>query len=204
MNGRQIERATVSRMGRGTGCAGLLLCAAISGWAGCQAAPTRIDLVTYDPDGSAQRHYADFQEGYYRLTSNGGIELALRCEQPSQKDPTQTITQVVYLKAFWIPRPGKTFAEPSQLNAHLYYAVWTPPTGVRYDGAGFATFHLDSSSAILTGRIESGILSPRFRVGNAAEPFGTARFTGRFQAREDPGRVIALLQKLESEFSRPL
>jgi len=171
---------------------------------GCQAERTRINLVTYDADGTAHRHYADFQEGYYRLSSHGGIELVLRSEQPSRIDPTQTITQVVYLKAFWIPQPGTTFVESSQINAQLQYAVWTPPTGVRYDGAGFASFHLDRRRSILTGRIESGSLTPRFRAGNAVEPFGTARFTGRFRATQDPARVVSLVQWLQSCFGHAL
>jgi hypothetical protein len=185
-------------------CAYVFTCAASLWLSACGATPRRIDVVTYDPDGTAHTHYADFSEGYYRLSPNGGIDLVLHCQQPSGVDPTQTITQAVYLKAFWIPRPGKTFADSSQINARLYYAVWTPPTGVRYDGAGFAIFQLDASNGILTGQIESGILTPRFRLGNAVEPFGTARFTGRFEAREDPARVVALTQQIGSQFSRPL
>jgi hypothetical protein len=171
---------------------------------GCRVQQTRIDLVTYDPDGTAHRHYADFEEAYYHRSPSGGIELVLRSEQPSKLDPTQTITQVVHLKAFWVPKPGTTFVESSQINAHLRYAIWTPPTGVRYDGAGFASFRLDQRQSILTGRIESGTLSPRFRAGNAVEPFGTARLSGQFRAEKDPARVVALVQWLQSHFSRRL
>jgi len=171
---------------------------------GCKGEETRIDLTTFDQNGQVQRHYAEFRRASYRLSGGGTLELVLRSERPSNIDPTQTITQIVYLKSFWTPRPGTTFAEASQINARVQYALITPPTGVRYDGGGFISYSLKRRTREIVGKIESGTLSPRLRMGDAVEPFGTARFTGTFCATENPRDVVTVVQMLESQFSQPI
>jgi len=171
---------------------------------GCTGGETRIDLTTFDKNGQARRHYAEFRRASYRLSGGGTLELVLRSERPSSIDPTQTITQVVYLKSFWTPRPGTTYAEASQINARVQYALITPPTGVRYDGGAFLSYSLKRRTREIVGKIESGTLSPRLRMGDAVEPFGAARFTGTFCATENPRDVVTAVQMLESQFSRPI
>ena len=107
--------------------------------AGCASKASRIDLTTYDDAGRAQQHYSYFQRASYHLSPGGLLEIVMRVERQSTIDPTQTITQILYLKTFWNPHPGVTYVEPSQINARVQYAMLTPPTGVRYDGAAFLT-----------------------------------------------------------------
>ncbi len=170
--------------------------------AGCGTSGGRLDLTTYNEQGRPQRHYTEFRRAFYRWGPGGTVDLVLRAERPSSVDPTQTITQVVYVKSFWSPRPGTTFVEATQINARVQYAMLTPPTGVRYDGAAFVSFKLDKHSGRLTGEFESGSLSPRLRMGDAVEPFGPARFTGTFSAEENPRDVVNAVQTLEGQFSK--
>ena len=172
---------------------------------GCEAPHTsRLDFTLFESDGRVNRHYANFSEAFYRMSAGGTLELVLRTEKPSTIDPTQTITQILYLKSFWRPVPGTTFVEATQINARVQYAVLTPPTGVRYDGGAFVSYKIDKRTGMLTGDIESGSLSPKFRMGDAVEPFGAARFTGHVRATEKPRDVVSTLQMLESQFSRPI
>jgi hypothetical protein len=164
---------------------------------------TRIDLTTFEPDGSPRHHYTDFQQASYKMTATGTLELVMRSEQPSSLDPTQTISQVLYLKSFWTPKPGTTHVEASLINTRVRYALLTPPTGVCYHGGAFVSYKLDRPSGVLTGVIESGTLAPRFRMGDAATPFGPARFTGTFRATENPRDVVAAIQMLDTRFDRP-
>jgi len=170
---------------------------------GCNDPETRIDLMTFDENGQAQKHYAEFRRASFRLSHGGALELVLRSEQPSSIDPTQTITQILYVKSLWTPKPGITFAEESQINARVQYAIITPPTGVRYDGGGFISYARKRRSREIVGKIESGTLAPRLRMGDAIEPFGTARFNGTFCAVENPRDVVTAVQMLESQFSKP-
>jgi len=165
---------------------------------------TRLDLTVFEQDGRQHHHYTDFSAASYELSPGGTLELVLRSERPSSLDPTQTITQILYLKTFWQPMPGTTYVEASQINARVQYAMLTSPTGVRYDGGAFISFSIDKRTGILTGRIESGSLAPRFRMGDAVEPFGAARFTGTVRATERPRDVVNTLQMLESQFSQPI
>jgi len=172
--------------------------------AGCGSSQTRIDLTTFDQDGRARNHYAEFRRASYQLSPGGTLKLVLRSAEPSMKDPTQTITQIVYVKSLWTPRPGTTFANASQINARVQYAIITPPTGVRYDGGAFLSYKLKRRTREMVGKIESGTLAPRLRMGDAVEPFGAARFTGTFCATENSRDVVAAVQMLESQFSQPV
>ncbi len=167
---------------------------------GCAPKGTRLEFTTFGRDNTSRQFYGEYTEAYYRQMGNGTIELLLRAEAPSSLDPKQSITQLIYLKTFWKPRPGVTAAEPSQINAHVQYAMLTPPTGVRYDGSAFLLGHKDRSSGEYVGRIESGTLIPRYRMGNAAEPFASAKFIGGFRATENPRKVLQGLHTLQNEF----
>jgi len=178
----------------------VLLCAA-----GCQSPKvTRIELTTFGTDGESQLHYSNFTRASYRLSAGHTLELVLRTERPSSLDPTQTITQIVYVKNFWKPIPGTTYADGSQINARVQYALLTPPTGVRYDGSAFVYYRFDRRTGQLVGTLEEGTLSPRYRMGDAVDPFGPCRFSGTFFASEDPGDVISAIQMLDSQFYQPI
>lgn len=172
----------------------------------CQQPPTRtrINLTAHDANGQPQRHYTDFRRAYYQVSAGGLVELVLQTERPSSVDPTQTINQILYVRSIWNPHPGRSAVEASQIDAQARYAMLTPPTGVRYDGSAMITWKLDKKAHKLSGWIESGTLTPRFRMGEAMEPFGPANFSGTFVAEENPRVVVETAQALESQFNRPI
>lgn len=163
-------------------------------------APARVELSTLDDAGRTQNHYAEFQRASYRRSSGGLIELVLESDQPSKVDPKQVITQIVYIKSYWLPIPGRTYMEATQINAEIQYAMLTPPTGIRYDGAGFVSYKLKKGSDKLNGELESGTMAPRLRMGDATEPFGPARLQGKFKAENNPREVVKAVQLLQTQF----
>lgn len=169
---------------------------------GCGERRTRIEIDAYNPGSERQRFYGDFAEAWYRHTEGGRLEIVLRNTAPSSIDPTQDITQVMLVDIFWMPRPGTTAVESTQINAQMQYALLTPPTGVRYDGAGFVTWKFDKFSGDLVGEIESGTLLPHYRLGDAVEPFASARIAGKFRAEEQPARVIQARHEIETSFDQ--
>lgn len=171
--------------------------------AGCAARQTRLDLITYS-GGQEEHHYAEFGRASYRTSPDGLLELVMKAERPSSIDPTQMITQIMYLKTFWTPRPGRTYAESTQINGSAQYALLTPPTGVRYDGAAFVSYKFEKQTGELIAQIESGTLTPRYQMGDAVEPFGPARFSGTVRAVENPREVVNTQHVLETMFSRPI
>jgi hypothetical protein len=181
---------------------GIMLVVVLAGLAGCSSESTRLHLTTYDEAGREQHHYADFSRVAFLVDPSGLLELGMRVEQPSKLDPTQTITQLIYMKEVWKPQPGRTAIEKTQINVQVQYAILTPPTGVRYDGAGFVYATIAKDAKTVTGQIESGRLAPSYRMANAAMPFGPARFTGTFRAVNNPGEVMEIARQLELLFSK--
>lgn len=172
--------------------------------AGCAPKVTRIELQTFDAEGKPAHHYTEFTRATFKRLSDGRIELSLRSQQPSRVDPTQVITQVVHVQSFWQPRGGVTYWESTQVNARVTYAIRTPPTGIRYDGGAFVSYSIDRMTGEAVGRIESGDLLPRYRMGNAVVPFGPTRITGTFRATENPADVVTTHQMLQGEFTQPI
>ncbi len=181
---------------------GAALTVLLAGLTGCSSESTRLHLTTYDDGGREQHHYADFSRVAFLVNPSGLLELGMRVEQPSKMDPTQMITQLIYLKEVWKPQPGRTAVEKTQVNVQVEYAILTPPTGVRYDGAGFVFAKIAKDTRTVSGQIESGRLAPSFRMGNAAMPFGPARFTGTFRAANNPGEVMEIARQLDLLFSK--
>jgi len=170
------------------------------GLVGCAPRETRVELQTLGEGEQSGCFVGDFNQAYFRRLPGGTWEVVLHSEKPSSIDPTQTITQILYARTFWKPIAGTTAIESSQINARLRYAVLTPPTGVRYDGAAFVTAKVDRVTGELAGRIESGTLVPKYRMGQAVEPFASARLEGTFRAKEDPRAVIQALQTIYTRF----
>ncbi len=182
-----------------------LLAAVVSGCTDLEPIKvTRLNLTTFDAAGTPQHHYTDFHRASFRRLDDGRLELVLKSDQPSTVDPTQSIAQIMHVNMFWQPVYGRSRAEPTQINAHVQYAIITAPTGVRYDGGAFVTYRMDRQTGEAVGRIESGTLSPKLRMGNAAEPFGPARFTATFRATENPGEVVNTQDMLKTQFNQPI
>ncbi len=180
----------------------VVLTALLAVLAGCSSQATRLYLTTYDEAGRAQHHYADFNRVAFLVNPSGLLELGMRVEQPSKADPTQTITQLIHVKEVWKPQPGRTAVESSQINVELRYAILTPPTGVRYDGAGFVFAKVAKDGKTVTGDIESGRLAPAYRMADAALPFGPARVKGTFRAVNNPSEVIEITRQLDLLFGK--
>jgi len=179
----------------------LVVIIGLLGLAGCGSKATRIELTTYDAQGVPERRYTEFQQASYSRAQDGMLELVLRSDRPSSVDPTQNITQIVYIKTFWNPEPGTTYADATQINARIQYAMLTPPTGIRYDGGGFVHAKMNKRTGEMVGTIEGGSLRPRYRLGNASDPFGPCRIAGTFRAKENARVVVDTQQMLKTQFN---
>lgn len=188
---------TVKRIGH---C--IVWAALLAGLAGCSSQSTRLHLTTYDETGREQHHYADFNRAAFLVNPSGLLELGMRVEQPSKMDPTQTITQLIHIKEVWKPQPGRTNIEKTQINVQVRYAILTPPTGVRYDGAGFVFSKSKPDAKSIVGEVESGRLAPTYQMADALLPFGPARISGPFRAVSNPGEVIEIGRQMDTLFSK--
>lgn len=174
-------------------------CAALLAATGCGPVPNRLYVETFPDGATPQRYRTDFAESWFARAPDGGFDILLRSNQPSELDPRQHTEQIIHAHAFWAPVLGTTRAEPSMINATLRFIILTPPTGVGYGGAGFLTFKIDSKGETLEGTIESGELVPKQVAGGARQPFGPARVSGRIVATENRRQVLRLLHEAERQ-----
>lgn len=190
-------------------CCLLAVVLALCGLTGCSGIgwfkpDTRIELSSVNADGEIQRHYAKFDRASYRMSQTGLVEMLLETVRPAESDPTLNIRQLVCIKSHWLPIPGRTYMEASQINAQVQYAILTPPTGIRYDGSAFVSYELDKRTGELIGQIEGGHMVPRYRMGDAQPPFGPARFEGTFVATQNAREVVNGMQQLAAQFTQPI
>jgi hypothetical protein len=143
-----------------------------------------------------------FDEALCSTDSRGEWDIVLHSLHPAQRDPRQSIEQILHLSLFWKPVPGTTYVESSQTNALMTYALLSGPTAISYEGAGFVYLTQDRSGGI-SGRIESGTLSPTRRVGEPNDLLGTCKLTGEFKGRIDRSRVSELTSLLGQRLGPP-
>jgi len=167
--------------------------------AGCARPVTELRIQSFGSGEGPVDLYERFDEAYYSRDARGSLDLVLRSIRPSRQDPSQIIRQTLHVNAFWTPMPGRTFVESTQCNATLCYVIGTGPVAISYEGAGFVTFSLNGFKRTMTGKIESGQLSPLRRIGQAKDLLGQAQITGQFRAKQDKNRVLALLGELRRE-----
>lgn len=172
---------------------------------GCRLPPiNRLEVVDYRSGGSAQRQYEDFDEAYYRMGAGGHAEVLLRRISTHLQDPTQKITQVVHLRAYWTPVGGRTFADGSMLNAHVRYFIVQGTSAVGYEGGGFLEYHEDPRRGILTAEFNGANLQPLRREGAYLDVFERADLHGRrIRAQRDSRRVSRILNDMERLLGPP-
>ena len=95
-----------------------------AGLFGCHSAPfNRVEVTDIRSDATPERHYEDFDESYFRRRDGGLIDLVLRKQTRATADQTRKIDQIIVLRAYWKPFPGRTYANDSMLNANLCYVL---------------------------------------------------------------------------------
>lgn len=113
-----------------------------------------------------------------------------------------TLRQALHLRVFWRAQPGRTFAERTQTNANLRYAVLVGDRVLAYEGAGFVYFEASADGGSIKGTVESSSLSPAGRVGEIEDVIGPCRIEGSFTARRDKARTVEALQRLRRQAVR--
>jgi len=128
---------------------------------GCGSGSSRVEITTFDEHGKGQLHFAEFivVRIACRRVGIGGGDADGTAEHGRS---TANHHAGFVLQYILEPAAGTTYVEATQIDAQAEYALLTPPTGVRYDGSAFITWHLDRRKSTLRGKIESGTLAPRY------------------------------------------
>lgn len=172
-------------------CAGLLL-------TGCAKRTTAFQIADYRGDGSVNHYQETFDEAFFDIDGSGNLDVVFRRSQPATPERDIDLTQVIRLRTFWRPIPGRTAAETTQLNGTVSYAIITGNIGTTFEGAGSIFFEIDEDS--LTGSLDLAILEPTRHLKAGSRFFNKAELSGKFTARRSPRRVIRIVNDLNRQF----
>ncbi len=170
----------------------------IAALSACHSAPyNRVEVADFRLDSPLRLHYEDFDESYYRVSEGGLVDVVLRKQTRSASDQTQKIVQIILIRSFWKPFPGRTFANDSMLNANLCYVMFKGNSAISYEGGGFFQYAEDAKDNVITGRLEGGDLQPLRKFGSDLSIFERARISGRFRAQRDDRRATKIINRID-------
>ncbi len=178
--------------------------------AGCQPIETRFDVLSFKNARKPERFSQRFLNGAFMVNARRNYAIVFELggddskksetdvsDAVSDAEPSETpMTQLIYIEVFWKPRPGTTYADPTQTNADVSYALVSGKDVVTYEGAGFVFFQTSRDSRTITGQLESATLVPARFVNDPKDLFGPSQMKGSFTAHEDRKRVTEVQRRL--------
>ncbi len=175
-----------------------------AGLFGCHAAPfSRVEVTDIRSDATPELYYEDFDESYFRLRDGGLVDLVLRKRTRAAADQTRKIVQIIVVRSYWKPFPGRTYANDSMLNANLCYVLIKGDSAISYEGGGFFQYAQKHAGEVITGKLECGDLQPLRRVGGDLSTFERARISGTFKARRDDRRTTQIINRIDHLLGPP-
>lgn len=172
---------------------------------GCGAPSSRLSVIDFSEDGSANRYVEDFDEAYYDIDAHGNIDLILRRTHSGRMSGEPDLTQIVHVHGVWRSIPGQTIAHDEQINATVNYAIRSAATGHTFEGAGSIFFKSREGKDVLTGQLGRAVLKPVRQVSQTRPVFSRAEVSGSFRAIRDPHHVVLIKNDLRRIFgARPV
>jgi len=167
---------------------------------GCVTPSNSFDITDHRDPFQDRQYHENFDEAYYDLDSEGNVQIVLRRTRPMGNDPKEPLTQVIHLKTFWRPIPGRTVAERTQINGFVSYLIVGGGVGATFEGAGSVFMHQNKKGSVLTGTMEYAVLKPKRRLAADNDIFAQAELKGHFRARRDARRVVSIVNDLNRLF----
>lgn len=181
---------------------GLLLCGAAGLLAGCAPPGSKVRLESYkDPYFPAEYKLTVYGAAYQR-SADGDIHVLARGSLIEPSLESGTSLQFLHIHLFWKPHPGRTFDDPSCVDATLQYVLVSPAGTTVYEGAGFVYPKKSLWDGSITAQIENAALRPALQSGEAPEPLGELHLTGELAARNDPAQAVNLRREIELQLGQ--
>jgi len=163
--------------------------------AGC-GRPSALRLTSYRDPYFPETFDVRLDECAYCLGPGSDYHIVGRALH-TPADGGASVEQLVYVHMFWKPWPGKTFADPTMVDATIRYALVTEQGVAVYSGTGFVFPRQRRFSDELLVEIEDARLRVDCLSGEPPELLGAARVAGRLRARHDAGLAVDLRRRVE-------
>ncbi len=194
--------------------------------AGCRKVETRFEVVSYKDPASPECIPEQFDPGSFAVDARGDWDIVFEISprpvsvsppEPadsvpasapaedavfvSEADP-QWVSQLIHVRMFWQPRPGRTLAESTQTNATIRYCLFVGGDVIVYEGAGFVCFKKSRDGQTIEGKLESSTLAPAAFVDESDDLFGRCQVKGTFKAEADRRHVVSVVQRIRRRLNK--
>lgn len=164
---------------------------------GCTRPTGSLELTSYKDPYFPETYEVELDECAYYAGPGGDYHIVGRATHIPEDNPGGEITQLLHVHLFWQPRPGKTFDNPSSVDATIRYAILTEQGAAIYCGTAFVYPKKHRTGDDITVKIESARLRLESQDGEPPELIGTARLRGKFVADNDPSLTVDLRRELD-------
>lgn len=134
---------------------------------------------------------------------NGKDSLTILLIDGPEDDPSQVVT----VRMFWEPSPGKTPIDPTATNATIHYVIFTGQdknqVGI-YSGAGFVFPTSDPGDGTLEAGVWQANLTMADRSAGFNDLLGQAMLRGDFTAANDSVAVEQALRRINVKIQQRL
>jgi hypothetical protein len=168
---------------------------------GCGRSGTSLRLTSYKDPYFPETYDVELAECAYYVDPGGDYHIAGRALH-SPEGGGAPIAQLMHVHMFWKPWPGKTFDNPSTVDATIRYAIVTERGAAIYSGTGFVYPKKRRMSDDVVAEVEVAQLKLESQVGDPPELLGSARLAGKLVAEDNASLAVDLRRQLDLR-SRP-
>ncbi|MFQ5805635.1 MAG: hypothetical protein ACE5I3_04205 [Phycisphaerae bacterium] len=164
---------------------------------GCTRPSAALELTSYKDPYFPETYEVALADCAYYVGPGGDYHVVGRASHTPEDGTGGTITQLLHVHLFWKPRPGKTFDNPTTVDAIIRYAIVTDSGVAVYSGTGFVYPKRRRVSDELIAEIEIARLRLDSEAGDAPELLGAARLTGKLVAQNNASLAVDLRRQLD-------
>jgi hypothetical protein len=161
---------------------------------GC-AQRSRLSLLSYGDPYFPERFVIDVADCAYRTDASGDYHILAR--STPRAGAGLEVEQLLHVHLFWRPRPGKTFDDPSSIDARLRYVVASDDNVEVYRGAGFVYVKRRRLAPRLTVQVERAQLQPIGDARGKGDSLGESTLEGVLQAADDSALAMELQRQVD-------
>jgi len=175
----------------------LLAGAVLAGVTGCQLPKLpRLTQGQVVSAGEDTKLTPDLEYRAYTYQSANNADVFLTDIPPDQLDTPEEIArasgQIVHVRMFLRPRPGRTPIDPTACTCTVRYAVLAEGRAGLYAGGGFIIPDNSPGKARWQGRVPRTVLSLAGKTDGFVDPLGESVFRLSFRTRENEERAEIL------------
>lgn len=160
---------------------------------GCTGSGSHLRLESYKDPYFPETYDFSPEECVFRTLPDGDYEIVASSQRDvaGEDGVERRVQQYMHIHVFWRPRPGKTYDDPTTVDATLESVILTDRERAVYSGTAFVRAKLERSGR-LSVRLERGRLRPALASSTEAALLGETLLGGRLTARPDASRCVAL------------